>query len=198
MDSGVSQLFWIVIIITVFAASVVKRFLVNKSKTNAKNNIREQDGVGESKPARQQTTSEWENFLGDMFGVKPVREPNNRPGIERRPKANHIEAKEKKQTAHENVVGEEHGITEFHTTIEDRHLKSSIEVDAAKKSLFESDIFGPLSTSWEEYALRTKKRSEILNNMFKKGGLKDAIIYSEIIGPPVGLRKRSLFWYKHQ
>ncbi|MGR3319297.1 MAG: hypothetical protein ACUZ8O_12570 [Candidatus Anammoxibacter sp.] len=209
MDSGVSQLFWIIIIITVFVASVVKRFLANKAKANARNNAREQEGAGSVKPrpVRQQTTSEWENFLGDMFGVKPVKAQDNRPEIENRPEAKYVEAEaaeEKETITHESVelekpgILEESGISEFHSTIEKRHLKSTTEEDAAKQSIFETDIFKPLSVSGSEYELRTKKRSYILKNMFRKEGLKNAIIYSEIIGPPVGLRKRSLFRYKNQ
>ena len=206
MDSGVSQLFWVIIIITIFGASIIKRFLANKAKANARNNAREQDDVDSDRPKpvrRQQTTSEWENFLGDMFGVKPVRAPDDRPKTRNRPEAEHVETKEKEAIAHESVELEESGIlegsgiSEFHSTIEDRHLKSTIEDDAAKQSISGSDIFRPLSASGSEYELHTKKKSEVLNYMSKKEGLKNAIIYSEIIGPPVGLRKRSLFRYKN-
>ena len=212
MDSSVSQLFWIIIIITVFAASVVKRFLANKAKANARNNAREQEGAGSVKPrpVRQQTKSEWENFLGDMFGVKPVKAQDNRPEIENRPEAKYVEAEaeeeeeEKETITHKSVelkkpeILEESGISEFNSTIEKRHLKSTTEKNAAKQSISESDIFKPLSASGPEYELQTKKRSNVLKNMFRKEGLKNAVIYSEIIGPPVGLRKRSLFRYKNQ
>ena len=88
---------------------------------------------------------------------------------------------------------------EFRAVIEDRHLKSALEKDVFKSTIQDQRIHSTLSESKEAYKKKTSPKQAGIHpyKIHQKEGPKDAIIFSEIIAPPLALRrKRSLFRHR--
>lgn len=196
MEIGILQLFWLVIILVIFIASVVKRYISAKKSRDrlSKENVGNMEEVKRIRPERQQGRPEWEDFMSDMFGIEPIRVKSQKPLENVVIRTKKTETEEKKYADEKMEELTEQGMPEFHATIEDRHIKSKIEEDVLKPSVSEPHVVSASFESGQESKpeIEGKKIKAMPYNIFKENGLKDAIIYSEIIGLPIGLRKRSI------
>ena len=191
MEIGLLQLFWLVLIMAIFIVSAIKRYLRNKkSQSKLSNiNIREREELKRRKLQDKKVKTGWEEFMSDMLGVEPIEIRPKRPEKEDRPELKHKEKKKKEEVAKtESIETVESGIREFHTSIEDRHIKSQLEEKVLQPTIAESHIV-PVTTKQK----KEKVYTPLSNRIFRKNGFKEAIIFSEIISTPVVLRKRSRF-----
>lgn len=199
MEIGILQLFWVVLILVIFIASVVKRYLSNKKSRDrlSRENVRDREQDKSIKLRKQRGRPEWEDFMSDMFGIEPIQIKTRKPPKKDRAETKQVVTKENEYKEYVDKKSPElmeEGISEFHGTIEDRHIKSQIE-EVLKPSAIEPHVISSSFESEQGYKpeIERKKIKSLHYNIFKKDGLKNAIIYSEIIGSPIGLRKRSIF-----
>lgn len=200
MEIGLLQLFWLVLIMAIFIASAIKRYLRNRKAQNKLSNVnvREREELKRRRAQDQKSKSGWEDFMSDMFGVEPIEIRTRRPQSEdrRKPRHKEIKKKEKVKTEILEVEAVESGINEFHSSIEDRHIESQLNENVLQSAIAKPQIVSSVeSKAKEEYKHQKmqKEYSPIAHSIFRKNGFKEAIIFSEIIGTPVALRKKSRF-----
>ncbi len=200
MEVGILQLFWIFLFLAILAFNVIKRVSANKKKENTIKGRKTVDDEGyrkdkEIKPAKK---IEWESIIGNIFGVefdnpqlKRVRAP--REEVEELEEAEHVDTEKR----HDVVVDDDSmkaEISELHSSIEDRHIDTitgDTILDTTLKPEKESDSVYHVNVPENNYNKEAKIRKVIRNKILSKNDLKTAIIFSEIIGPPVSRRKRS-------
>ncbi|MCF6149803.1 MAG: hypothetical protein E3K37_14200 [Candidatus Kuenenia sp.] len=200
MEIGILQLIWFVIIIVIFLVSILKHSLNRKSKERLpEEKVRNRQEPGDIHSKRQKMKPEWQDLLDTVFGnerlqMQTGKEVNKTQGQD-------ISAETVENDSAERKAGKsgDQKIPEFHAAIEDQHLKSDLEKNILKPSIQGQHIYPTLSEFKDEYKKITIPKQTITPSykIHRKGGPKDAIIYSEIIAPPLGLReKRSLFRYR--
>ena len=194
MEIGFTQLFWVVIILAVFLVSAIKRFKRQKQEAQLANGEDEIDESGEietDRPGNRQKSSNWDSFISEALGLEPehvqIRKPDNKePGKLYVPEI---------ETENESIVAESDETKKDRDAVgtdvqelANHHLTSNIEENAFGSTFDESDSGKPGTVCLKEtgYCKTEKTGSYVID----RSSLKKAIIYSEIIGPPVSLRSR--------
>lgn len=185
---GLEQLIWIVLLLVILLVSVIKRIIGQKrgkrlDRVNLGESIVKKETSARPRPKERDT--EWERFLRDMLGIetpvyKTEKEPKEKPVSDSERVADISEkveiglepvSAEKELDKPVRIKSKSHPVPE----VEKRHLKPTIEEHYVKV---------------EESGVKMEKEMAVAPfNLFKKVGLKDAIVYSEIIGPPLAKRK---------
>ncbi|MBE7547887.1 MAG: hypothetical protein K8F34_14080 [Candidatus Kuenenia stuttgartiensis] len=200
MEIGILQLIWFVFIVVILLASIIKRSLNRKSQERfSGKNVRRREESRDINSGKQQGKSGWQDFLDTMSGNEhlPVQTQKKVKGGQRQ--ATYSETMANESAESRAVKSEAHKTPEFRAVIEDRHLKSAPEKDVFKSTIQGQRIHSTLSESKEAYKKKTSPKQAGIHpyKIHQKEGPKDAIIFSEIIAPPLALRrKRSLFRHR--
>ena len=208
MKTDISQLIWLAIILIILFSSIIKRILSQRSKGKpAKRNVSEYDKRPEIKPEKQKNQMGWQDFITNVFGLETpqvqIRRQNENGESEFHDHT--IRKQEDKKTkqsdshvdsSHNAIGGSNYHdpvkphIQNLKTSIEGRHINSKVEKQQLETTI--TDHF--ISSTQAEYGNNEEKRDKnkinILDKIATKGVLKNAIIFSEIIRPPVSKRKR--------
>lgn len=211
METGILQLFWVIVIVTIFAATLVKRLFNNKKgDQQARRSGSERKDIVRPEPGKRRLMHEWQDMVDDMLDRESMRTQQTEPRSSRRRLTedvavdendsgynNRVEEDETKDDEAgdmdaDRVPSDQHGnVSEFHATIEDRHIKPSIDdVTANHSAIYTPPI---LSTSFEHEEKRgkiKKTRRSPIHAILARDGLRNAIIYAEIIGLPKGLKRK--------
>ncbi len=195
MEIGFTQLFWAVIILAVFLVSAIKRFKRQKQEaqlTNGEDEIDESGEMETDRPGNRQKKSNWDSFISEALGLEPQHVQIKKPD-------NNEEARKlyepEIETEHESIVAETDETEEQWDAVGtdtqelvNLHLTSNIEGNTLGSSFDLSDSDEPGTGYLKEpgYCKTGKTGSYFMD----RSSLKKAIIYSEIIGPPVSLRSR--------
>ncbi|MDR4508107.1 MAG: hypothetical protein MRJ65_07715 [Candidatus Brocadiaceae bacterium] len=200
MEIGILQLIWFVFIVVIFLASIIKRSLNRKSQERLPGkNVRKREENKDIDSGKQQRKPGWQEFLATLYGNESIPVQIQKK-IERRQKqATYSEAMENESAESNTAPSEDRKTPEFHAKIEDRHLTSDLEKKVLKSSIQDQHIHSKFSELQDEGKKKTRPRQTVAHSLkiHQKGGPKDAIIFSEIIAPPLGLRRnRSIFRHR--
>ncbi|QII13670.1 hypothetical protein KsCSTR_42910 [Candidatus Kuenenia stuttgartiensis] len=200
MEIDILQLIWFVFIVVILLAGIIKRSLNRKSQERfSGNNVRRREESRDINSGKQQGKSGWQDLLDTMYGNEhlPVQTQKKVKGGQRQ--ATYSETMANESAESRAVKSEARKTPEFRAVIEDRHLKSAPEKDVFKSTIQGQRIHSTLSESKEAYKKKTSPKQAGIHpyKIHQKEGPKDAIIFSEIIAPPLALRrKRSLFRHR--
>lgn len=178
MKTDISQLIWLAIILIIFFSSIIKRLLSKRSKDKpAKRDVSKYDKRTEVKHGKQKTQMEWLDFVTNVLGLET-------PQVEIRRQNENSESElyDHAIRKQEDQKAEQLDIT--HSEIKKQQLETTITAP------FTSSIQDEYGDKEEDK--RDKSKINILDNIATKGTLKNAIIFSEIIRPPVSKRKKTI------
>lgn len=195
MEIGFTQLFWLVIILTVFVLSVLKRFKQQKQKDKITDKSVEE--FTEDEPEEFKYRLDLNSFVNKALGLETI---HDKPIIK---KNSNTRLPNKTETNSEKIVTEientsfnnnnDHTITDkLHSTIKEQHLHSPIGNSSFGPSFNKPSADGVLIHSYETQNNAYEQINKRKINVFENDSLKKAIIFSEIISPPISLRKRKL------
>ena len=207
MEKGILQIFWVIIIIAILAFNIIKRVSANKKKDRTVNDgrTREDNSYRKDNDRKPVKKIDWENIIGNILGVefdKPQLRKVSSPR-EEFDEADYVDGETVKDVIPEDESIEA-GISEFHTSIEDRHLETTLKpetefhtsiedrhLETTLKPETELDSSNLVHTAKIKHHkdIKCKKSRIIKNKILNKHDLQTAIIFSEIIGPPVSRRK---------
>ncbi len=197
-------IFWLLVIAFV-VITTIKR--IKKQKEQEENARRDGNKLKNARPGTSRETQKgnnWEEFLDNVLGgveTGAVPTENRRPQELSGPHSEKRDETEVEETGasllnastkdeHKTVSYNESGIHHLHSAIEGRNAKTEIEehvltssFEQSKTELALPDFYGDSKTAYDK-----KKRTK--HAILQKGLLKKAIVFSEIIGPPVSLRKK--------
>lgn len=197
MEIGILQLIWFVFIVVILLASIIKRSLNRKSQERfSGKNVRRREESRDINSGKQQGKSGWQDLLDTMYGNERLPVQTQRKVKRGLRQATYSETTANESAESRTVKSEGQKTPEFRAVIEDRHLKSALE-----KDVFKSTIQGQrIHSTKEAYKKKTSPKQAGIHpyKIHQKEGPKDAIIFSEIIAPPLAFRrKRSLFRHRH-
>ncbi len=197
MDSKLSQLFWFAVILIVIIFNIIKFIKKQKPDDNQSRELKRRAGqkpiTARRKPEKKM---EWDSFVTGILGFEQPERPVRRV-VKAKPKpakqaplpeAERIEAEKEVKPLDYNShdIGSGRLANKLETSIEGREMESFVESHHLETSIDTFGVEEPDAT----YAIKRKSKKRYLQNFLREGGLKEAVIFAEIIGPPASKKRR--------